>query len=132
MTLVKVCMLAVLAVSAAAIIKQWKADFLPLLRVGITVVLGTVTLIAAEPILARLRLFGEESGHGAYAEILFKALGISILTQITADVCRESGEGGLAGGVELTGKVEILLLCLPLMEELLENAERLLSLGGAS
>jgi hypothetical protein len=31
--------------------------------------------------------------------------------------------------VELTGKVEILLLCLPLINEILSAAEKLLTLG---
>ena len=132
MTVVKVCMLAVLGISAAAIVKQWKSDLLPLLRIGFTVVLGVLVLGAAEPILEKLRLFGEESGHTAHTALLFKALGISVLTQLTADVCRESGESGLASGVELTGKVEILLLCLPLMEELLSTATSLLALGGGT
>lgn len=132
MTVVKVCMLAVLGISAAAIVKQWKSDFLPLLRIGITVTLGTALLLAATPLIERFRLLGEGSGHGAYGEILFKALGIAILTQICADVCRESGENSLAGGVEMTGRIEILLLSLPLMEEVLTVAGNLLSLGGGA
>lgn len=130
MTVVKVCMLAVLGIAVTAIIKQWKSDFLPLLRIGITVILGAVLLSAAAPILTFLRVLSEENGHAASAAVLFKALGIAVLTQICADICRESGEGALASGVELTGKVEILLLCLPLMEELLEAAKQLLEIGG--
>ncbi len=123
-------MLAVLGISVTAIVKQWKSDFLPLVRLGITIVLGTVLLSAAAPVLSFLRVLTEESEHSAYTALLFKALGIALLTQICADICRESGESGLAGGVELTGKVEILLLCLPLMEELLEAARNLLTIGG--
>lgn len=131
MTVVKACMLAVLGIAATAIVKQWKSDFLPLLRIGITVALGTLVLTAAAPILSFFRLLTAQSGASEYTEILFKGLGIAILTQVCADVCRESGEGGLAGGVELTGKIELLLLCLPLMEKLLATAKELLALGGS-
>jgi stage III sporulation protein AD len=57
-------------------------------------------------------------------------MGIALLTQFCADVCRESGESGAASTVELTGKMEILLLCLPLLDEILSAARELLSLGG--
>jgi len=132
MTLVKICMLAVLGISLTAIVKQWKADFLPLIRIALTVVLGTLVLSAATPILSFLQVLTEEGAYSAYTTTLFQALGIAILSQVCADLCRESGENGLAGGVELTGKVEILLLCLPLMEELLATARELLSMGGGA
>ena len=123
-------MLAVLGISMTSIIKQWKADFLPLVRIAVTVVLGALALSAATPILTFLHLLTEESEYSAHATMLFRALGIALLSQICADICRESGENGLAVGVELTGKVELLLLCLPLMEELLATARELMTLGG--
>ena len=73
-------------------------------------------------------LLSEKQSH--YATILLKALGIAFLTHCAADLCKESGEVGLATGVESVGKLEILLLCLPLMEELLAVAKGLLSIGG--
>ena len=132
MTVAKVCMLAVLGIAVTAILKQWKSDFLPLVRLGITAVLGALILSSAEPILRFLRVLTEESGQTQYATILFKALGIAILTQVCSDICRESGESGLSGGVELTGKIEILLLALPLMEDVLATARELLALGGGA
>ena len=63
------------------------------------------------------------------AEFLLKALGIAVLTQCCAELCRESGESGVANGVELAGKVEILLLALPLIAEILSTARELLSLA---
>ena len=52
------------------------------------------------------------------------------MTQYVADICRESGESAAASGVETVGKLEILLLSLPLIDEILRVAERLLSMGG--
>lgn len=132
MTLTKVCMIAVLGISATAIVKQWKSDFLPLVRLALTLTLGALILGAATPILSFFRVLSEESGNAAYTVILFKALGIALLTQVCADICRESGESGLSAGVELTGKVEILLLALPLMEELLSVAQSLFEMGGGA
>ncbi|MBE6589594.1 MAG: hypothetical protein E7643_05390 [Ruminococcaceae bacterium] len=132
MTLIKVCMLAVAGIAATAIIKQWKSDFLPLVRLGILLLLGTVLLTLSSPLFSYVRALTQYSGSTAHAELLFKALGIALLAQISADVCRECGESSLATGVELTGKIEILLLCLPMIGELLKIAEELLSIGGAS
>lgn len=46
-----------------------------------------------------------------------KALGISYITYISAEICRDCGEGGMATKLELLGKLEIMLLALPLIKK---------------
>jgi len=129
MDTVKICMLAVPALFSLVIVKQWNANFSPLLRVALTVLFGSAAIAALSPILEYLfGLLGTE--QTLYATVLFKALGIAVLSHYAAELCRESGEGGLAGGVETLGKIEILLLCIPLMEEILSCAKSLLAQGG--
>ena len=130
MTVIKLCMLAILGVCAALLIKQWRSDFLPLLRIAVLVGFGILLLSVTAPLIAYLKKLIDATGiRTEHAEILLKGLGIAILTQCCADICKESGESGIASGVELTGKIEILLLCLPLFDEILKAARELLQLG---
>ena len=130
MTAIKLCMLAITGISAALILKQWRSDLLPLLRIAILVGFGGILLSLAAPLISYLHRLLEGGGiEQTHAEILFKGLGIAILTQCCADICRESGEGGIASSVELVGKLELLLLSLPLLDELLSLARELLLLG---
>lgn len=62
--------------------------------------------------------------------LLFKALGICLLTQLTADVCRDAGEAALASRAEFAGKTALLLLALPLFERLVSLSLSLME-GGA-
>ncbi len=131
MSTLKLCSFALLGVCAALVVKQWKGDLLPLLRLAITLGIGTVLFSAATPLFAYVKRLLEESGLGSlYVEILFKALGIALLTSVCANICRECGESSAAAGVELAGKLEILLLSLPLINEILEVAQGLLAWGG--
>ena len=129
MEFLKLCMLAVLGICAAMTLKQWKSDLLPLLRVAVLLLFGLAAITSVTPAIAHLTRLGEHASIGGYVETLLKALGIAILTQYTAEICRECGENSAASGVELTGKVEILLLCLPLIDEILVLADKLLSMG---
>ena len=129
MDTLKICMLAVLGVCAALTLKQWKSDLLPLLRVGMVLLFGFAALKAVTPALTYLTRLGETAGVTPYAEVLLRALGIALLTQYAAEICRECGEGAAASGVEMTGKIEILLLALPLIDEILSLASNLLSMG---
>ena len=130
MSVLKICTFALLGVCAATVLKQWKGDFLPLLRISLLVGFGVVIISSLSPLIGYLKDLLRQTGINAtHAEILIKALGISLLTQCCADICKESGESGAANNLELTGKIEILLLCLPLIHEILEVAQSLLSLG---
>jgi len=54
-----------------------------------------------------------------YGKILFKALGVTVLTEVASDICKTAGESSIASYVTLAGKGELLLLCLPLLQELI-------------
>ncbi len=52
-----------------------------------------------------------------YGSILLKGLGVCLLTQTAADSCRDAGETALAGKAELTGKITLLAMSVPLFEK---------------
>ena len=125
----KICMAGVCAVCLAVIIKKWNSDFLPLVRLCATVMFTGAILTMASPLAAYLNELSQTAGLAPYAALLLKALAIALLAQCCADICRDAGESGIGNGVELAGKAEILLLCLPLAREIFAAAENLLSLG---
>ena len=67
-----------------------------------------------------------QNGMGEVATLLLKGLGVAILTQLCAEMCRQSGEGALGSGVEMAGKAELMLLCLPYLQRLVDTAKELL------
>lgn len=54
-----------------------------------------------------------------YMEQLLKVGGISLLTDFAAQTCRDAGEDGLALKAELTGRILLISLALPVMRTLL-------------
>lgn len=131
MSAIQLCMLAVLGIAVLLILKEWRAALLPLARIALVLVFGFALLKSASPALLYLKELAQIDGIATYGTLLFKALGIAVLTQICAQMCRECGEGGIAVGVEAVGKTELLLLCIPLFEEILSFAQELLQFGGA-
>ncbi len=72
-------------------------------------------------------LFSKASISEEYIEILFKAVGISYVTQLGCDCCRDSGENAMCTGVELFGKITILLISLPIYSAVISLIEELLN-----
>lgn len=130
MTTVQLCMLALTGVAAATVVRHWRGDWIPLVRTALALMLAVSVISAAAPLVAFLSELIQNEAIAAHAEVLLKALGIAVLTQCCSELCRECGEATVGSGVELIGKIEILLLSLPLVNEILEGARALLSLGG--
>jgi stage III sporulation protein AD len=124
----RICALAILGAVALTVLRKWNADLLPLARVAVAVMLALGGLVLLAPTVNYLKDLAEKTEISGYTAPLFKALAVALLTHLCAELCRESGEGGVADGVELAGQLEILLLCLPLINEILEVAGRLLSI----
>lgn len=61
-----------------------------------------------------------------YVMIMFKALGICFLTQFSADSCNDAGENALASKVEFIGKIAIILIAMPLLEEIIKVVNKLI------
>ena len=79
------------------------------------VVILAVAGISAMPVLDEISALLSDGGvSGEYVTVLFKALGVSLLTQLAADACRDAGEQGLAAKAEFAGKIAMLVLALPL------------------
>jgi stage III sporulation protein AD len=48
-----------------------------------------------------------------------KVIGICLVTEFTANVCRDSGSSSLAGTVTLTGKILVTIAALPMYSDIL-------------
>ena len=100
---------------------------------GTVAIILAVVLISLESIedgvgtaVLTIASFSEGTELSEYVIVLQKALGIGYITTITATVCRDANESSLALAMEFAGKVQILLLALPLVSSLLETAKGLL------
>ena len=64
---------------------------------------------------------------GEILEPVLKTTALSVLTKITAELCRSGGEGGLAAFVETAGTIFALWTALPLAEGVLALMGQLLT-----
>ena len=124
----KVGGLALVGLCALLILRQYKPDWAPFLRLSVAVIaLGGILAMAGTVIRYVTELTdatGAPTGDTWF--ILLRALGVAFLTEISASVCRDSGEAGLAGWVEMAGRLEILLLAFPLIRTVLDTVTALL------
>ena len=115
-----------LCVIAASCVRAMKPEIANVMRLAFCILLGGMLVGKITPIAQQLRGM-MDSAAAEYSEVLLKALGVALLTHLTAELCRDCGENSVAGGVETLGKLEILGLCMPLVSTVLELVRGILS-----
>ena len=126
MGILQISGIALLAAILILVVRELRPAFVAPLRLGGSVVLVGAALLLYAPVLSRVQALFGETGAGEYMDVVLRALGIALICELTALFCRDLGENTLAQGVQLFGKLEILVLSLPLVDKVLEMAKELL------
>ena len=122
--------IAMVGLTALLILRAYKPEWTPLLRMAVTVVALGLTLALATTVLGYVTdlVSATDALSGESWPVLLKGLGIAILTEAAASVCRDSGETGLSTWVETAGKLEILLLSFPLIRTVMDTVTDMLEM----
>ncbi len=129
MDTVRLLALCIVGAVFAVILKESKKDY------SLLVVLGCAVIIMVV-LVADIATVGESIGtmlsgipiSSDILRVVIKALGISILCELAAAMCRDMGEGTMALKSELVGRVALAVITLPLANELLSRLDWLLAL----
>lgn len=120
--------IALVAMILCVLLKGYRPEYSVFLSLAAGIIILLMALDALTPMMGTLFQLIELSGQGKEAfSILLKSLGVCFITQLAADACRDAGEGAIASKVELAGKVVILLLAMPLFEQIITVATSLMT-----
>ncbi len=103
----------------------------PEIAVQISITLATVIfLLVLAKIEVVLNLFRDLADKASvsqmYLNTILKIIGIAYITEFGAQVCRDAGEGAIAGKIEFAGKVLVMVLAVPIIALVLETIVRLI------
>ncbi len=118
-----VCGIAVLGLVVTVTLRMLRPDFAVYTGLITTFVLLSGLLTPIGTLIKGLVSLSEGTGFSVYTELILKTLGIGLISQVTSDVCRESGASAIASKVEFAAKILILGLCVPIFTVLLEYIE---------
>lgn len=122
--------LALVGTAICILLRQYRPEYAMLTALGCGILLFGMILLELEPVLDTVtQLMDRLRINNQYAEAVIKALGICYVVQLAGDTCRDAGQSALAGKVELAGKAAVILVALPLFQQLLELALSLIDLS---
>lgn len=109
------------------IIKQQR----PEIAIQLSIALATIIfLIVLSKINVVLNLFRDMANKAnispLYLNTILKIIGIAYITEFGAQVCRDAGEGAVAGKIEFAGKVLVMVMAIPIIALVLDTIVRLI------
>jgi stage III sporulation protein AD len=120
--IIRICGVALIGIVAVSTLRGMKNELSIFAGVATGIVLLGFSIGALYPILEYVQMITQGSGFALYTETILKALGISVIAESAADICRDFGESAIGARVELAAKSLIMLLALPVVESLLSLA----------
>lgn len=124
----KAAALAVAAVLCAGVVRRGAPEFSLLLSLGAGI---CILLTVSGALEQTVNMIGEIAALAQLdTEILrpvVKTVALSLVTRITAELCRCAGEGGIAAFVEAAGTILALAAALPLAKGVLQLMAQLLT-----
>ena len=104
-----------------AVLKSVKSEMTMLVAAGVSVLILFYILSGLSVIVEQLKMLQGYIGiSGKYIGILVKMIGISYMTQLAADICRDNGQSAVAGQLEVFCKITIAALGMPVVLTLFE------------
>ena len=125
--MIKVAAIGVAAAILAVWIKSVKSEYGIWILLAAGMIMGMFCLGKVETMVLELQFLQSYfSDYGAYIKLLLKVLGITYLSEISANLCKDAGAATMASQIELFGKLSILVLCMPIVNSLIQTIDHFL------
>ncbi len=118
--------IALLGICISRVIKNLLPSLSPFVICGCGIIIIGICLAESEGSIGYYYSICTESGYSDYFSVMLKGLGVSFIANIGTELCRDCGEGQLAGYLEFGAKTEILVLAFPLVKSLIEMSETII------
>lgn len=127
MEVILICVFAVAAASVCTVACRSSVEFRLLISAAACAMILLKVSDELGGIISQIRsLFDESSLDHSYVMILIKGLGICYVTNFAVSVCRDCGESAIASQTLLAGRIALVVISLPMIEDLIEIVKMLL------
>lgn len=121
--LISIVGICVVTAVASLFIKKYQPEYSLVLTLLAGAAVLTALAVTLGSIIKELKdIFDSSKLDSQIFKVVVKALGICYITGFAADTCRDFGQTSLASKVELSGKITVAVLTLPLIKGILSTA----------
>jgi stage III sporulation protein AD len=126
MDMIRISLVGIVGVLLAIALRSHKAEYGVYISVAVCLMILSYATRYFTLILDSIeQMRGYLSENYQYLTVLLKAVGATYACEFCAGICKDAGYGGIAGQVEMLGKLYILLTGMPVLLALMESIQTL-------
>ena len=119
MTVVKIAAIVIVAAILSLIVRQYKGEYSLVIQLSGILLVILVALSTISSLFEQITSVMTDSQiDSEFVNLIIKILGISVIIELSADICRDTGNSALASNVEFLGKIIILSNTFPMIKTL--------------
>lgn len=120
--MLKIVLIGLTAVFLAMLAGSIRREYGYMVAVGAAILIFSYGVSRISIIAGELRKLEEEIGlQQEYITVLLKMAGIAYLSQFAVSLCRDAGQGAIAGQISFAGKISMLIISLPVLEAVIKT-----------
>ena len=130
MDMIRIGLIGIVGVLFAVAIKSYKAEYGIYITVAVCLIfLEYIVRYFMQILTGMEQIRGYLNENYQYLTLLLKAVGATYACEFCAGICKDAGYGGVAGQVEMLGKLYILSVGMPVLLALMENIQAVAKQG---
>lgn len=123
----KYCFVCIAAVFLIICVREYDSRSAHFIRLAVAIGTATISLSMFYTVFCYIKnnflQINISSEHEEIFSVMLKMTGISFVTSTASRICKDSGENGIAGALEVICKLETVLLCIPLIDIIIEKVQ---------
>ena len=119
--MIKVAVIGVMGAVLALVLKEGKGSHALLIILASCLLLLGLSLTRIQAVIASVTEMSQTLGESKlYLTVLLKMIGIAYVAEFGSDLCRDAGAAAIAGQIEFFGKIMLLAVSMPIMQNLID------------
>lgn len=127
MEIIKIVGVGFIVTMLILMLKKDRPEFAIQLSLTLTIIIFLIILNKVQVVLQLFYDLAEKANISMmYLNTLLKIIGIAYITEFGAQVCKDAGEGAIAGKIEFAGKVMVMVMAIPIIALVIDTIVKLL------
>lgn len=120
MEIIKIIGIGLVGAVISVMLRNLKPEFAMMIPVVVTFTVLMCVMPYLVVIVEEIRTIASGAGiNSEYIVIILKIIGVSYLAGISAELCKDAGENAVASKIELAGKLIIMFMSMPIINNLI-------------
>lgn len=125
MEILKICAVGLICAASCLLLRGFNREYSVVFSALCAVMIITLSFGGIRETVDFISSFNYGDFQSGLLSSMLKAVGVMLICELSADVCERSGESVLAKTITIAGKIEIILIALPLIRTITDTAAKL-------